>query len=317
MGISENAAETLLNSWAPSTRKQYDSALRKWTNFIKDKGINPMSPSTADIVNFLSHCSKDLSYNAVGTQRAALGSFYSVLDDSVGQRFSSKLVSRFMKGLFKNKPPFPKYSHIWDVQLVLDYLNNLGKPENLDLKQLTHRVVMLLALASPKRCGELASLSLENCQSSDNSFRFFLAKTKNRGFGKPHEAIYEEFKENENICPVANLRAYLEQTKAIRKSQKILLSTKKPHNAVTSTTVARWRKETIAAAGIEGFSAHSTRAASTSAAASKGLSSAAILQAANWRPNGSTFQRFYHKSIEVSYQDTVFSRKVAFEQSYS
>jgi integrase len=317
LGLSASATDILLNSWAPSTQKQYNSALKKWSAYLVEHELSPLSPSIANIVNFLTLQSQGLSYSAINTLRSALSSFYSVFDEGIGQLFASAIVCRFMKGLFKRKPPAPKYGSVWDVQIILDHLDKMGDSDKLPLKELTFRLTMLLALASPKRCNEIAALTLENCQSSESSFRFFLSKTKNRGFGKQHEALYTEFTENRNLCPVSNLRAYLEQTKAIRISQRILLSFKRPHNPVSSITVARWLKETIMGAGIEGFSAHSTRAASTSAAAFKGLSTAAIMQAANWRPNGSTFQRFYHKPIEqVSFQDTVFSRKV-FKQSYS
>lgn len=311
-GLTEAAAQSIIDSWAPATRKQYDCALRKWVKYAREQAISASDPSAIDITNFLSQSAKSgLSYNSLSISRAALGAYLPVINQNAGAMLDSPLILRFMKGVFKHKPPTPKYASIWDIDIVLNMLDAWGKAEDLQIKQLTLRLTMLLALASPKRCSELSHLTMENCQHTDSSYRFIIPKTKNRGFGKAHEASYESFTENENICPVSNLKVYLERTNKLRASQRVLLSFKKPYKPVTSTTVARWLKETIKMAGIEGFSAHSTRAASTSAAAYKGLSAAIIMQAANWRPSGSTFQKFYWKDIQApSYQDLVFSRKV-------
>jgi hypothetical protein len=77
---------------------------------------------------------------------------------------------------------------------------------------------------------------------------------------------------------------------------------------VTATTVARWLKEVLGSSGVDKhFSAHSTRAASTSLAAAKGLSAAQILAAADWNPKESTFQKFYLKEKFVFYQQNILS----------
>lgn len=73
---------------------------------------------------------------------------------------------------------------------------------------------------------------------------------------------------------------------------------RKPHNAVTSQTVARWIKKVMTDAGIDTniFSAHSTRSAATSAAKSVGMSLTGIMNAAGWSNSG-TFHKFYHRTV--------------------
>lgn len=168
---------------------------------------------------------------------------------------------------------------------------------------------MLLALCSPKRVSELASFSMEEMKRSEHAYLFVLRRTKNRDFGKPHSAFYERFESNANLCPVRNLEHYFLMTEAFRNHSRVLLSFKKPHNAVSSVTVARWIKNTLKYCGIEGYTAHSTRSASTSMAAFKGLSSSAILAAANWKANGSTFRKFYHKELEESFQQKILGAR--------
>ena len=176
------------------------------------------------------------------------------------------------------------------------------------MKLLTLKVVILLALASPKRVSELAALSIQNLQKGRDRWVFHLGMTKNRRMGgASHSATYERFKTDVNICPISTLETYLEKTDRADRSDRVLLSFTRPFGPVTSQTISRWLKSIISDAGFPSFGAHSTRAASTSTAKAAGISSAQILEAANWAPNGSTFERYYHKGDTVgpSFQSAV------------
>jgi hypothetical protein len=75
--------------------------------------------------------------------------------------------------------------------------------------------------------------------------------------------------------------------------QRLFLALKKPHKPVTSASLSRWLKETIALAGIEDiFKRHSVRGASTSAAKRAGMGIGTMLSMADWT-NESTFTKFY------------------------
>ena len=54
-------------------------------------------------------------------------------------------ITRLLKGAFHERPPLPRYTSTWDVNKVLQYLKSLGPSNGLTLKQLTHKLVMLLA----------------------------------------------------------------------------------------------------------------------------------------------------------------------------
>ena len=51
-----------------------------------------------------------------------------------------------MKGVFASRPSKPRYTHIWDVDIVLLYLKKLSPLKHLSLKDLTLKLVMLMAL---------------------------------------------------------------------------------------------------------------------------------------------------------------------------
>ena len=69
------------------------------------------------------------------------------------------------------------------------------------------------------------------------------------------------------------IKEYLRRTKVFRDGHtQLLLSCLKPHLPISKDTLARWIRDVLHKAGVDTqFGAHSTRSASTSAAASKGL----------------------------------------------
>ena len=80
------------------------------------------------------------------------------------------------------------------------------------------------------------------------------------------------------LCVVQNLKVYIDRTKPLRAAHtQLLTSSQKPYLPVPTDTIARWLKTVPRAAGIsDDFSAHSTRAASASAAKRKGSPLAAM-----------------------------------------
>ena len=104
------------------------------------------------------------------------------------------------------------------------------------------------------------------------------------------------------------LKAYEDRTAPYREGEhNLFLALIKPYKAVTSSTIARWLKSLLEAAGIDTsvFTAHSVRGASSSVAANLGITTNDILRAAD-RSSESVFQRFYYKPTE----DPSFGRAV-------
>lgn len=108
-----------------------------------------------------------------------------------------------------------------------------------------------------------------------------------------------EWSHNKAICPLTCLQSYIERTSGLRKphnAKQLLIGSTKPHNPVTSSTVGQWIKDQLKEADIDTstFSAHSTRGAAASKAASSGVSIQAILKQGHWS-NESTFSKFYRR----------------------
>ena len=79
---------------------------------------------------------------------------------------------------------------------------------------------------------------------------------------------------------------------------KLLVSYQKPHRLVSKNPVSRWLKHKLKLAGIDTstFGAHSSRAASTSAAKAQKLSITTIMDSAGWSSEN-TFVKYYNKTI--------------------
>lgn len=301
IGLEEVTINLLFKSWAPSSLAQYNCALRKWGNYCRSKDFDPLVISESKVANFLASLAAELSFSSINVIRAAL----SVLSRHLGNPASDfPLVSRLMKGIFRQNPSVPKYAQIWKVSDVLNFLLKLGDNEHLSLKNLSFKTVMLCALASPRRVSELAALTLATVVKKPDHWHFPIpGMTKNRRIGgQAHSADIFFFPENPLLCPIKSLEEYIVRTALFRgEEQKLFVSFRAPHKAVNSTSIARWIKSCLTAAGITGYGAHSTRAAATSTASASGISSDLIMRAACWSEKGSTFEKFYKKSSTSSH----------------
>lgn len=166
-----------------------------------------------------------------------------------------------MQGVFNSRPPCPKYSVTWEVDVVISYLRSLGPSEDLSLKMLSLKLVVLMALASAGRSSDLHALDLRFRRYTPEGVIFVLPTlTKTRRSGPPKESFFCTFEE-ELLCPVHTLRVYERRTDSLRPKENIENRLfKKPHQPVCSASIARWMKTILTSAGIDidQFKAHST-----------------------------------------------------------
>lgn len=256
-----------------------------------------------DAINFLATLFRaGLGYSAICAARSALSCY---LDIAGCPQFGEHcLVKRFVKGVFELRPAFPKYASTWNVDVVLEHLELYYPHEQITLKELSYKLVMLLALLSAQRCQTLHSLSVNSMHLSNSKCVFYLNVLLKHSRKGKHLAPLEflAFPQNKALCIVSVLKEYLRRTKEFRGCEdKLLLSYQKPYKPISKDTLARWMRDVLTRANVDTqvFGAHSTRAASTSAAASRGVPMDVILKAAGWSSE-STFSRFYHKAATVN-----------------
>lgn len=159
-GLSESATSLILQSWRKGTKQQYKPFITKWEQYCSQRKINPFSATIEHGINFLAELYQTgIGYSALNTARCTLSTVCFTSEHyTFGQH---PLDCRFIKGIFECRPSLPRYQETWDVTVVLDYLAKLGPPEKLSLKNLTLKVVMLMALLSGQRRQTLNTLSID------------------------------------------------------------------------------------------------------------------------------------------------------------
>ncbi|KAK3108935.1 hypothetical protein FSP39_019143 [Pinctada imbricata] len=215
-----------------------------------------------------------------------------------------------MTGIFNSRPPIPRYTETWDVDQVLKYILTLPENKDLSLKQLTHKVTMLMALTSACRSSEICKLDMNymNVERDEVTFTLTeLSKTR-KASDKPLEMKFPKH-EVGKLDVMACIIAYMDKTNNVREQEsKFLSSFVKPHKAVKPCTILGWIKNLLTDAGVNTsvFKPHSTRGACTSKENKLGLSVQQIMQKANWK-SVSTFQKFYNKPV---HGNDLFAEKV-------
>ena len=211
-------------------------------------------------------------------------------------------IVRVLKGAYNKRPPLPRYSTTWEVSKVTSYIATLGVNESLSLKMLSLKLVVLLALTRPSRSNDLSNLSLKAMRVLPDGVLFNpVCLSKQSRPSRPLKPfMFPSFSSDKKLCPKEALKAYIARTESFRGEgkDKLLLSYVKPHGPISSSSVARWIVSLLKLAGVDTtiFKSHSVRSASASAAASAGITTNQIMDAADWRSE-SVFERFYYKPV--------------------
>ena len=177
--------------------------------YCSNHALDESSPSAINLVNFLqSEADKGKQYRTINTYRSAVSSTLGtcpVRGTPVGQ---DPLVSRFMKGLLRLKPPKTHVFPNWDLMTVLDKLVSWGNFKQLSLPQLLKKTAFLVAVVSYKRPADLCNMKKVKGYWQLDSTGF---SCQPLGFGKTeqHRPVpplrIEPFVEKPNLCPVLHL----------------------------------------------------------------------------------------------------------------
>ncbi len=160
-GLSAEATETIINSKAVSTRRLYALKWKLFTTWCRRREMDQAYCPVASVLEFLqSRFSEGVTPATLKVYMAAISANHAYIDGiSVGRH---PLVSRFMHGSWRLRPFHPARVPSWDLSIVLQGLS--GHPfeplETVTEKILTLKTVLLLALSSLKRVGDLRALSI-------------------------------------------------------------------------------------------------------------------------------------------------------------
>lgn len=267
-------------------------------------------------MNFLSVTfHRGVGYTSLNTARGALSSLGITVDGCSAGRHP--LVTRFLRGVFNLRPSVPRYTRTWDVQQVLQHLRTMEPLSSLSLKDLTLKLVMLMALTQAARIQTLHCLLRRNINFEQDSVCVWFGETLKqcRPRFNVRFVTFKPYSTDIRLCVCETLKMYIARTDKFRNSAnqedgKLLLSFIKPHKHITKDTVARWIRTVLSLSGIDSsqYSAGSVRPAAASKAKAMALPIAHIMARAGWS-RAATFAKFYDKEIVQShdlFQDAVF-----------
>ncbi|KYM96635.1 hypothetical protein ALC62_12682 [Cyphomyrmex costatus] len=288
----------MIASLSPATIKQYARPLRIWWDFCQKHQAIPFSPKVDEFLEFLSQETGNTgSYSSFNTTRSAVSL---ITVNAIGNH---PLVRRFGKGISIIKPQKPRYDFIWDPAPVISKLAKLYPHESLSLEIVTRKLVLLLALGSGQRTQTLTTIRISQILFDQDKLIIKIPdrlKTSAPGRAQPL-LTFSYFSDRPDLCISNILKHYLQRTKDLRPPgcDSLFISFMKPHRPVGTQSISRWIRKGLEECGVRAdlFSAHSTRHASTSLAAKKGLSLDLIKRAAGWSGDSQIFARFYNRSI--------------------
>ena len=299
--LTEQSRELVEASWRPNTEATYSSSWNKWTAWCRVQGVSTYSPCITDVMNFLSSLFKDgKEYRTINCARSMLSSTLLPIDNfPVGKH---PMVTRLLKGVFNVRPPVKILFPTWSVKQVLNTLATWAPASSLDLKTLTFKCLMLLALVTGKRASSLSMLSCKSGYMQIGESTVVLQplglekNTRPGHTGGP--IVIEAYNRSPEICPVFYVKAYLKRTASLRSSDSVFVTVNKPHKQASPTTICRWLKSVISLSGQEG-SGGSTRSVSTSTAVGRGVTIDSIVKAGDWA-RSRTFRQHYYKPVPVN-----------------
>lgn len=223
-GLSAKATNILLSSWRPSTKAQYGGHITKWMLFCSKRDKDPLQTTAGEVVEFLTELSTTVGYSTLNTARAALSSLVTFSDGyTVG---SHPLISRFFKGVFQLNPPTPRYSSIWDANILLTHLKTMSPAKNLCLKDLTLKTAMLMAMVSAQRQQTLHLFNIVDMNVDHKKYVFYvnshLKHTRPSNFGTA--VTFRAYPPDRRLCVHTYITEYLKRTKICRKRRNHFLS---------------------------------------------------------------------------------------------
>lgn len=229
-----------------------------------------MGSDIVQVLNFLASLAEQgLAYRSVSTFRSAISAGHATVQGKLVGEHS--FVCRLLLGLRLSLPPEPRYSEMWDVNKVLNLFLSWQDNEYLTRKELSAKLAMLLCLISCRRVSDVRALDITGRVFSLLGVSFTVCRRT-----KTHTRVieYPAFQESPKLCVVRCLKAYEDMTSELRPpgERQLLIALRKPHQAVSSPTIARWVRWVMQEPGISlrQFGAHSARGAMASKAFSLG-----------------------------------------------
>ncbi len=308
-GLPAEVQETIASARAPATRKLYSSKWGVFESWCLTRAIDPVNCPVGPVLEFLQ---ERLTAGAAATTLrvyvAAIAARRELDEIPLGRH---RMVSAFMRGARRLRPVRPTAVPSWDLSVVLEGLVTAPfEPlESASDRILTLKVVLLLALTSLKRVGDLQAFSVsETCMDFAPGLvkvtlrprPGYIPKVLSTSFRSQVVTLHSfhppPFASSEDerlhlLCPVRALKLYVDRSKVWRKSPQLLIcfGAGRRGLATSKQRISHWVRDAISLAyevlnlpSPLSLRAHSTRGVASSQALFRGVPLEDICVAAGW-----------------------------------
>ena len=172
------------------------------------------------------------------------------------------------------RPPKPKLSLIWDVDILFKYFEQQGGRGGggnclLSDVTLAQKLIILLLLLGAHRLSTVRAFCINNMVLNDLSVTFMSTEVlKHSRKGKPVDKFEYRAYEDKTLCVIACLKEYISRCtkhKGLTIDQ-LIITHRKPFKGASIDTMRRWIKDIFIVNNILNFSPHSCWVASSSKA---------------------------------------------------
>lgn len=298
---SKNQRQLLLSSWRPSTRRTYRAAWNRWLSWSKKHKLDPFQPDGSILARFLAdlHIIEKLSYNTILLHKSVVATLCNANQPT--DLSSHTLVKHIIKSIALKKPANRK-PPIWDINVLVDYMQSMPIDENNTFDTSRHTAALLL-LCSGRRIHDLTLLSIDSQHLVENNnslvmWPIFGSKTDSSEHRQSGWRLISN-SENKKLDPVFWVKQTMKLLEPKRQAcncTNLFINIRGKPKAASRTVIAGWFKSLLKEAGISA-SAGSVRSAVASRNWADNLPLDEILSRGNWK-TCNTFARFYKREIQ-------------------
>jgi len=276
--LHEATLNNLKNSKANNTLRAYKSDFKDFGSFCVRHGLNSLPTEPKVVSLYLTHLSKK---SKISTLRRRLVSI-SMVHKLKGYYLDTKhpIIVENLMGIRRVKGSIQKGKKpllINNLKLIINVINEQKIEE---IKKLRDKTIILIGFGGGFRRTELTSIDHEDLEFVPEGLKITIKKSKTDQYGEGMIKGLPYFN-NENYCPVINLKKWLEISKIrsgpiFRRFSKGSLLT---DNRLTDQSVVLLIKKYLNLAGIESknFAGHSLRSGFATVAAESGADERSIM----------------------------------------
>jgi site-specific recombinase XerD len=276
--LHETTLNNLKNSKANNTLRAYKSDFKDFDKFCSLHGLGSLPTEPKIVALYLTYLSKKSKISTLKRRLVSISMVHKLkghyLDTKHPIIVENLMGIRRIKGSYQNGKKPLLISHLKAI------INVINEEKISQFKKLRDKSIILIGFAGGFRRSEIISINYEDIDFVEEGLKIIIRKSKTDQLGEGMIKGLPYF-DNENYCPVLNLKKWLEISKIksgpiFRRFYKGLTLTDK---RLSDQSVVLLMKRYLILAGIENknFAGHSLRSGFATVAADSGADERSIM----------------------------------------